>query len=70
MNEPKPADAKALALTYGYTALIKTLNEVGAIDMDRLFSNLAGAQAAARRVGEVDAADLLGSLAESLQGIG
>lgn len=37
--------------------------------MDDLFKELAGAQDAARRSGEVGAAALLESLAEQLQGI-
>lgn len=71
MNNPAftPADEKALALSYAYEALVKTLADSGVLNMDHLFSNLAGAQGAAQRVGEVGAATLLGALAEQLQRI-
>lgn len=62
-------DEKALALTYAYTALVKTIADSGVISMDHLFSNLAGARAQLERIGEVGAAELLGSLNESLQRI-
>ena len=39
-----PADEKALALTYAFTALVKTLSDSGVIEMDHLFSDLAGAR--------------------------
>jgi len=64
-----PADEKALALTYAFTALVKTLSDSGVIEMDHLFSNLAGAHGALVRVDETGAAELLGSLNESLQRI-
>lgn len=66
---PTPADEKALALVYAYQALVRALVESNALRMDDLFKELAGAQAAATRVGEHGAAALLGSLAEQMQGI-
>jgi len=64
-----PADEKALALSYAYTALVKTLADSGAMSMDDLFRNLAGAHDALERIGETGAARLLGAVAESLQSI-
>ncbi len=65
-----PADEKALALVYAYQSLVKVLIEQKSISADDLFRELAGARSAALRVGETGAAELLGSLAESLQGLG
>ncbi|MFZ5483523.1 MAG: hypothetical protein ACOZB0_04760 [Pseudomonadota bacterium] len=42
--EITPADEKALALNFAFTALIKTLVDSDALDLDHLFSNLAGAR--------------------------
>ena len=64
-----PADEKALALSYAFTALVKTMVDNGVIDRDHLFSNLAGARAALERVGETGASEMLGYLNESLLGI-
>jgi len=64
-----PADEKALTLNYAYTALVKTLADSGALSMDDLFRNLAGARGALERVGETGAATLLGAMAASLQGV-
>jgi hypothetical protein len=69
MADYTPADEKCLALTYALTALIKALVDSGALDRDRLFSNLAGARESLERVGETGAAVLLASLNESLLGI-
>lgn len=65
-----PADEKALALVYAYTALVKTLKEANVINMDHLFRELAGAQSAATRVGETGAAQHLAAVAQQLQGLG
>lgn len=68
MREPNytPADEKALALTYALTAIVKTLVDSGAMDRDQLLSNLAGARGQLERIGETGAAELIGSLNESL----
>lgn len=65
-----PADAKALALSFAFTALVKTLAESNALEMDALMRDLAGARNRLSELGETDAADLLGGLATSLQAIG
>lgn len=65
-----PADEKCLALLYAYQALVKALSEAGALRMDDLFRELAGAQGAAQLAGETGAAALLGAMAEQLQGLG
>ena len=64
-----PADEKALALTYAFTALVKTLSDSGVIEMDHLFSDLAGARGQLERIGETGASEMLGYLNESLQQI-
>ena len=71
MDDPDytPADEKALALTYAFTALVKTLTDSGLIDRDHLFVNLAGARTQLERIGETGAAELLGALNESLQAL-
>jgi len=61
-----PANEKSLALSYAFTALVKTLVDAGVIDRDHLFSNLSGARAQLERIGETGAAALLGALNESL----
>ncbi len=66
---PTPADEKALALSFAFTALVKTLADSGVISMDHLFSNLAGARAQLEQIGETGASDMLGSLNQSLQRI-
>lgn len=68
MNEKPitPADEKVLALSYAFTALIRTLHQSGHLDMDVLFSNLAGARKQLERIGETGAAGHLGTLNESL----
>lgn len=68
MTQPDdtPADEKALALSYAFTALVKTLIDAEAIERDHLFSNLAGARGQLERIGETGAAALLGALNESL----
>ena len=71
MNEqnPTPADEKVLAMYYAYVALVKTLSESEAIDMDHLFKNLSGATKQLSKIGEVGAASFLGSVCENLTGI-
>ena len=64
-----PADQKALAMSYAFTALVKALYKSGALTQDDLFQELAGATQSLQRVGEVDAARLLGDLAQSFQGV-
>lgn len=68
MTQPDftPADEKALAMTYAFTALVKTMVDTELLDRDHLFSNLAGARAQLERIGETGAAELLGALNESL----
>lgn len=66
MENFTPADEKALALTYAFTALVKTLADAGTLDKDQLFSNLAGARGQLERIGESGAAQLLAALNESL----
>lgn len=68
MTQPDytPADEKALALTYAFTALAKTLIDAEVIERDHLFSNLAGAHGQLDSIGETGAAALLGALNESL----
>lgn len=65
-HKPTPADEKALALIYAYTALVKTLADSGQLDMDHLFTNLAGARQQLSRIGETGGAHHLGTLSESL----
>lgn len=65
-----PADQKALALSFALTALIKTLADSGALEMDAFMRDLSGARTRLDEIGEPDAAALLGALAESFQGIG
>jgi len=67
---PSAADEKALAMSYAFTALVRSLHQQNALDIDGLFSNLAGARQQLERIGETDAAGYLGALSESLQGIG
>lgn len=69
-NPVTPADEKALALVYAYQALTKVLIDRQIISSDDLFRELAAAQSAAQRAGETATAELLGSLAQSLQGLG
>ena len=69
MSERIDADEKALALYYAYAALVKTLSEAGALDMDHLFSNLAGATKQLERIGETGAASALGAICEKLTAI-
>lgn len=66
---PTPADEKALALSYAFTALVKTLSDSGAISMDHLFSNLSLARTQLEEIGETNAAQLLGFLNETFQRI-
>lgn len=68
MNEEPitPADEKALALSYAFTALVRALHQSGHLDMDVLFSNLAGARQQLERIEETGAASYLGALNESL----
>ncbi len=68
-RQPTDADEKALALYNAYTALAKTLADAGVLDMDHLFTNLAGARAQLDRIGETGAANALGSMAENLTSI-
>ena len=63
------ADEKALAMYYAYTALAKTLSDSGVLDMDHLFSNLAGATQQLERIGETGAATALGAVCENLTAI-
>ena len=63
------ADEKVLAMYYAYTALVKTLADADALEMDHLFSNLAGARKQLERLGETGAASALGSVAENLTSI-
>lgn len=65
-NDYTPADEKALAMTYAFTALVKTLVDAEVLDRDHLFSNLAGARGQLERIGETAAAQMLGVLNESL----
>lgn len=65
-NDYTPADETALALSYAFTAVVKTLVDSGAIERDHLFSNLAGARTQLERIGEAGAAEKLGALNESL----
>lgn len=69
MNTPTPADEKALAMYYAYTALVRALCINGAITQDDLMKQLAGANQQLQRIGETGAAEFLGALAQSLQGI-
>lgn len=69
MDELTPADHKLLAVVMAYTALVKTLADAGVISMDPVFANLAGARARLEALGELDAADYLGELSESLTAI-
>lgn len=69
MNTPTPADEKALAMYYAYTALVRALCTSGAITQDDLMKQLAGANQQLQRIGETGAAGFLGALAQSLQGI-
>ncbi len=68
MNKPgfTPADEKFLAMSYAFTALVKTLIDSESMDRDHLFSNLAGARAQLERIGETGAERMLGYLNESL----
>ena len=70
MDEPyTDADEKALAMSYAYTALVKTLVEQNVIRMDELHANLLGATFSLERVGETGAAKLLRALHDSLERI-
>lgn len=64
--EPFDADEKALALQFALTALIRSLKQSEHLDMDLLFSNLAGAKTQLENIGETEAASALGALSESL----
>ncbi len=57
------------SLGVAYTALAKTLADAGVLDMDHLFTNLAGARAQLDRIGETGVANALGSMAENLTSI-
>ena len=63
------AEERVLAMYYAYAALVRTLAEAGALDMDHLFSHFAGARAQLERIGETGAAAAFGAMAESLTGI-
>ena len=67
--EITPADEKALALSYAFTALVKTLVDSGALDRDHLISNLAGARMQLEAIEESGAAAMLGAMNESLMRI-
>lgn len=67
--ELTPADFKALALVEAYIALAKTLSDNGVISMESLLNNLSGARARLEKLGEAEAASLLGHLNESLTAI-
>jgi hypothetical protein len=69
MSDPTPADEKALAMYYAYTALVKTLHDDGVLNMDHLFQNLAGATKQLRTIGEHNAAEFLGAMSENLTAI-
>lgn len=56
---------RALALVYGFTALMKTLVDDGQLDRDHLFKNLAGARQQLENIGEAGAAAALGELNQS-----
>ena len=63
------ADEKVLAMYYAYTALAKTLADADVLDMDHLFTNLAGARKQLERIGETGEASALGAMSESLTSI-
>ncbi len=69
MNTPTPADEKALAMFYAYSALVRALCKSGAITQDDLMKELAGANQQLQRIGELEAAGFLGGLAQSLHAI-
>lgn len=69
MDGHSPADAKALALYYAYAALVRALCKTGAMQLDELLLQLAGANQQLHAMGELDAAEALGAMAQNLQNI-
>lgn len=59
-----PEDAKALALSEAYLALLKTLYEAGVIKAEPFLANIEGAATALARNGEVIAAHALRDMLE------
>ena len=70
-NQPaySPADEKLLAMYYAYAALVRALCLNGSLTNDQLLSQLAGANQQLHALGEVGAADFLGSMAQNLLAI-
>ena len=62
-------DEKALAMSYAYQALVKTLLDQGVISRESLNANLADAGRWLTRTGEAGASERLADLYEKLSGI-
>jgi hypothetical protein len=64
-----PADEKALAMYYAYTALARALCLNGSLKLQDLMTQLEGAHQQLHRIGEDGAAQFLGSMRDNLKGL-
>lgn len=67
-NNPTQENTEALALTYAFVALVKSLKLSGNLDTDHLFQNLNAATTQLERLGKNEAATYIKStLSEQLR---